>query len=575
MAVTLSPAFLDELRDKVPLSDLIGRKVKLTHKGKEHTGLCPFHKEKTPSFTVNDDKGFYHCFGCGAHGDQIKYLMESEKMPFMEAVEYLANMAGVKMPDPDPKAAARSERNAELLKLMECACRYFQSHLFGAAGAEARQYLIKRGMSSDLAKRFRLGYAPTGSGLLAHLTANKFSIKDMQAMGMVASNKEGNGHHDYFYDRVMFPVMNKRGQVIGFSGRMLHQGEPKYLKSPETDLFHKGELLYGLPQAIETVRKKNTALVVEGNVDVISLHGTGFTQAMAPLGTAFTEDQIRLLWTMCDEPVICFDGDGAGRKAMVRALNRALPMLRAGKSLKFAYLPDGMDPDDMIRKKSAKALQEEISGAKPLIWSLWQMLLDGRTLDTPERLAKLEKDAMETVSKIEDERVRSYYQREIQKRLKSLNNKEKKRFIATTLISPTDSPQLLAYLIVYPQVCADFLEEVMCSFHFSNELLQTALETLVSTILETPQITQDELWMCLSAKQQQFLESSVYQIKKNIQSDSEVATAIKHLLREIKKNALQQEITKKNQEYLMTEKPELKLELDVLKKEMDELIKNE
>ena len=573
MAIT--PAFLDELRDKVPLSDLIGRKVKLIHKGKEHTGLCPFHKEKTPSFTVNDDKGFYHCFGCGAHGDQIKYLMESEKMPFMEAVEYLANMAGVKMPEPDPKAAARNERHSELLRLMECACRYFQAHLFGAAGAEARQYLIKRGMSSDLAKRFRLGYAPSGSGLLAHLTANKFSIKDMQALGMIAPNKDGQGYHDYFYDRVMFPVMNRRGQVIGFSGRMLHQGEPKYLNSPETDLFHKGELLYGLPQAIETVRKKNTALVVEGNVDVISLHGAGFTQAMAPLGTAFTEDQIRLLWTMCDEPVICFDGDGAGRKAMVRALNRALPMLRAGKSLKFAYLPDGMDPDDMIRKKSVKALQEEIAGAKPFIWSLWQMLLDGRTLDTPERLAKLEKDAMDIVAKIEDERVRSYYQKEIQKRLASLNKKEKKRFLTTTLISPTDSPQLLAYLVVYPQVCADSLEEMLCCVHFSNSLLQTSLEVLVSTILATADVDEEALWNALNSKQQQALSDSVRQLKKNDLSEQEVRASIQHLLRENKKNIIQQEIVQKNQEYLMTEKPELKAELDALKKEMENLVKNE
>ena len=575
MPVTLNPAFLDELRDKVPLSDLIGRKVKLTHKGKEHTGLCPFHKEKTPSFTVNDDKGFYHCFGCGAHGDQIRYLMESEKMPFMEAVEYLANMAGVKMPAPDPKAAAQHERNSELLKLMECACRYFQGHLFGAAGAEARKYLIKRGMSSDLAKRFRLGYAPSGSGLLAHLTANKFSIKDMQAMGLVAPNKDGNGYHDYFYDRVMFPVMNRRGQVIGFSGRILHEGEPKYLNSPETDLFHKGDLLYGLPQAIETVRKKNTALVVEGNVDVISLHGAGFTQAMAPLGTAFTEDQIRLLWTMCDEPVICFDGDGAGRKAMVRALNRALPMLRAGKSLKFAYLPDGMDPDDMIRKKSVKALQEEIDGAKPFAWALWQMLLDGRTLDTPERLAKLEKDAMETVGKIGDERVRAYYQKEIQKRLQNLNKKGKKRFLTTALISPTDSPQLLAYIIVYPQICADFLEEIMGSFHFSNELLQSALETLATAILTASSIEELDLWAALDAKQQQALEEAVHHIKKSASSEDEIRAAIKRLLREIKKGALQQEITKKNQEYLLTERAELKAELDVLQKEMADLCKSE
>ena len=574
MAIT--PAFLDELRDKVPLSDLIGRKVKLTHKGKEHTGLCPFHKEKTPSFTVNDDKGFYHCFGCGAHGDQIKYLMESEKMPFMEAVEYLANMAGVKMPDPDPKAAARSERNSELLKLMECACRYFQTHLFGSAGADAKQYLIKRGMSSDLAKRFRLGYAPTGSGLLAHLTANKFSVKDIQAMGLIAPNRDGNGYHDYFYDRVMFPVMNRRGQVIGFSGRILHEGEPKYLNSPETDLFHKGDLLYGLPQAIETVRKKNAALVVEGNVDVISLHGAGFTQAMAPLGTAFTEDQIRLLWTMCDEPVICFDGDGAGRKAMVRALNRALPMLRAGKSLKFAYLPDGMDPDDMIRKKSAKALQEEIDGAKPLIWSLWQMLLDGRTLDTPERLAKLEKDAMDTVAKIEDGQVRSYYQKEIQKRLKGFGRQGKvKNTSVGSLISPSDSPQLLAYIVCYPNLCADFSEEIMHYFRFSNSILQMAFDTVMAELSTNSDITSENLWQMLGVEQQNLLQNAVQQLKKKTPSEDEIKQAIGGLIKNAKLRALREEIDRKNELYLKTENPELKAELTALNEEMKKLKETE
>lgn len=575
MPVTLSPAFLDELRDKVPLSDLIGRKVKLTHKGKEHTGLCPFHKEKTPSFTVNDDKGFYHCFGCGAHGDQIKYLMESEKMPFMEAVEYLANMAGVKMPEPDPKAAARNERNRELLRLMECACRYFQENLFGTIGSGAKQYLIKRGMSSDLAKRFRLGYAPTGSGLLAHLTANKFSIQDMQKMGLIAPNKDGNGYHDYFYDRVMFPVMNRRGHVIGFSGRILHDGEPKYLNSPETDLFHKGDLLYGLPQAIETVRKKNTALVVEGNVDVISLHGTGFTQAMAPLGTAFTEDQIRLLWSLCDEPVICFDGDGAGRKAMVRALKRALPILQAGKSLKFAYLPDGMDPDDMIRKKSAKALQEEIAGAKPLVWALWQMLLDGRSLDTPERLAKLEKEAMETVDQITDERVRMYYRKEIQKRLNALGRKEQSRFSATTLISPSDSPDLLGYLLVYPQISTNFLEDIIQSFHFRTPTLQMALEALVAELLESPQIEPDLLWQTLGPAQQTLLSPCVQKLKKTTLSNEQVRHALHHLLQTTKRQLLQEEINKKTKEYFATEKPEIKAELEALRKEIEKLNEDE
>ena len=373
----------------------------------------------------------------------------------------------------------------------------------------------------------------------------------------------------------MFPVMNRRGQVIGFSGRMLHKGEPKYLNSPETDLFHKGDLLYGLPQAIDTVRKKNTALVVEGNVDVISLHGAGFTQAMAPLGTAFTEDQIKLLWTLCDEPVICFDGDGAGRKAMIRALNRALPLLKAGKSLKFAYLPDGTDPDDVIHKRSVQAMQEVIEGAKPFIWAFWQMLLEGRTLDTPERLAKLEKDAMELVAKITDERVQVYYHKAIQKRLKMLGRKEMPRFSAVSLTSPSDSPQLLAYIVIYPQVCVAFLDEVMQYFHFASPVLQTSLEALEVALLDEPQITSDALWQVLGPAQQTALLPSIQQLKKHRLSDEAVRQAIQHLLQSVKRQVLQSEINRVNKEYFATERPELKEELQALRKEMDSLNKNE
>ena len=571
----IPPAFLDEIREKLPLSTIVSRKVKLTHKGREYTGLCPFHKEKTPSFTVNDDKGFYHCFGCGAHGDQIKFVMETEKMPFMEVVENLAQMAGLKMPAQDPKMVEQSEKRIVLLKIMETACRYFQTNLFSAIGREAQKYLIGRGMSSEIAKRFRLGFAPSGSGLYAHLVAEKFSVKDIQALGLIAPNKDGNGYHDYFYDRIMFPVMNRRGQVIGFSGRMLHKGEPKYLNSPETELFHKGDLLYGLPQAIETVRKKNIALVVEGNVDVISLYGAGFTQAMAPLGTAFTEDQIKLLWSMCDEPVICFDGDGAGQKAMVRALNRALPILRPGKSLKFAYLPEGMDPDDMIRKQSAKSFQEEIDGARPFIWALWQMLLSGRTLDTPERLAKLEKDAIEVVNKIEDTKVRNYYLKEIQKRLKNLG-RSKRRMPASLipLISPMDSPQLLAYIVMYPELSAPFVEEIGHYVHFSNPEMQTLCDQIIGILLDESNVTSEQLLSALSSEQQELLNPILQTMKKGQTNNEEVTAQIQSIIITAKKNVLKAEIDVKTKDYLENESPKLKEELAALQEEMKELMKN-
>ena len=567
--------FLDELREKIPLSELIGRKVKLTHKGREFTGLCPFHKEKTPSFTVNDDKGFYHCFGCGAHGDIIHFLTESEKMPFLEAVEYLANMAGMKMPEFSPQQAQIQKQQSILFEIMENACQFFQSHLFSDIGTEAKNYLVRRGMSSDMAKRFRLGYAPTGQSLLSHLTTKGFPIKECLSLGLIAKNRTGTGYHDYFYDRVMFPVMNKRGRVIGFSGRMLHQGEPKYLNSPETDLFHKGELLYGLPQALETVRKKNEALVVEGNMDVISLHGAGFTQAMAPLGTAFTEEQIKLLWTMCDEPVICFDGDGAGQKAMMRAVKRALPILRPGKSLRFAYLPNGFDPDDMIRKKSPEAFEEELKSARPFVDALWQMLIEGRTLNTPERKAKLEQDIKDAVTLIQDVSVRTYYQQEMTKKMRNFVFKKKtsKQILTANLTSPTQSPQLLAYLVSYPEQSALFAEDLM---HYMPE--QDALNTfsdVIAYLTDSPDLTYETLWEKLSLEQQDFLKSSVDSVRSKGLDNEIILAQLQALINTHKRTFLIQEIADKNKLYLETENPEIKKEIDVLNQELHNLIQTE
>ena len=567
--------FLDELREKIPLSELIGRKVKLTHKGREYTGLCPFHKEKTPSFTVNDDKGFYHCFGCGAHGDIIRFLTESEKMPFLEAVEYLANMAGMKMPEFSPQQAQIQKQQSVLFEIMECACQFFQAHLFSTIGTEAKNYLVRRGMSSDMAKHFRLGYAPTGQGLYAYLTDKGFSVKECLSLGLIAKNKDGNGYHDYFYDRVMFPVMNKRGRVIAFSGRMLHQGEPKYLNSPETDLFHKGELLYGLPQALETVRKKNEALVVEGNMDVISLHGAGFTQAMAPLGTAFTEEQIKLLWTMCDEPVICFDGDGAGQKAMMRAVKRALPILRPGKSLRFAYLPNGLDPDDMIRQKSAAAFEEELKSARPFVEALWQMLLEGRTLNTPERKAKLEQDIKDTVALIQDNSVRTYYQQEMAKKMRALVFKKQtnKQMLTANLTSPTQSPQLLAYLIAYPAQSAVFAEDLM---HYmpTQDTLNTFAD-VTAHLTDTPNLTYETLWEKLSPEQQDFLQSSVESVRSKQLDGETITTQLQTLINAHKRTFLIQEIAEKNKLYLETEDSSIKTEIDALNQELHRLMHSE
>lgn len=499
--MSFPPRFLDELRDRIAISSIVGKKVKLTKKGKEYLGLCPFHHEKTPSFTVNDEKGFYHCFGCGAHGDIIRFLTDGEKMPFLEAVEHLAHMAGLPMPQMSPAHIEMENKQRTLIEIMEEACQFFQKRLLGKDGEKARNYLQTRGITPEVAKEFRLGYAPSGSGLLAYITEKNISLKECISLGLIVDNKTRKMKHDYFYDRVMFPILDKRKRVIAFGGRLMEKGEPKYLNSPETDLFHKGEQLYALPNALEMIRKTNQAILVEGYMDVIALHSAGFTNAVAPLGTAFTESQLRLLWQECDEPIICFDGDKAGRTASGRALLRALPILTPGKSLQFVFLPDTFDPDDMIRKKSPEAFQNAISGAKSFSYALWNMLLENRSIDTPERKAKLEKDALEAVSKIQNASIRSYYTKEIRKKLWALDRRKKSKTKlsfndAQTIGRPQqdilEGRMLLAYLIYYPQIAQNFIEDISL-IKLSENILQEIMNTVLEKLFENPEITSQQL----------------------------------------------------------------------------------
>lgn len=499
--MSFPPRFLNELRDRISVSSIVGKKVKLTKKGREYLGLCPFHHEKTASFTVNDEKGFYHCFGCGAHGDIIRFLTDCERLPFLEAVEHLAHLAGLSVPQSSPAYKEMENKQKTLIEIMELACQFFQKRLFETDGEKARNYLKKRGITSEVAKQFRLGYAPTGSALLSYLTEKNISLKDSISLGLIVENSIRKMKHDYFYDRIMFPILDKRKRVIGFGGRLMEKGEPKYLNSPETDLFHKGNQLYALPNALETIRKTNQAILVEGYMDVIALHSAGFTNAVAPLGTAFTESQLQLLWDECDEPIICFDGDKAGRNASARALSRALPILSPGKSLQFVFLPDSFDPDDMIRKKSPQAFQEAINGAKPFSYALWNMLLENRSIDTPERKAKLEKDTMELISKIKNNSIRTYYIREMRKKLLALNKVEKHKTKlsfndAQTISKPQkdvlEGRMLLAYLIRYPQIAQNFIEDISL-IKLNEHILQKIMDTVLGKIFENPNITSEQL----------------------------------------------------------------------------------
>ena len=401
--------FLDEIRARVGLAETIQRRTRLVRKGREWTGLCPFHNEKSPSFTVNEDKGFFHCFGCGAHGDVIGFVMQAENLGFVEAIERLAAEAGLEVPKPTPEARERAARDATLHDAMEAACRFFQAQLAAGAGATALSYLGRRGLDAASIERFRLGYAPAGQGLLKQHLLREFPEALLEAAGLIARREGGDSTFDYFRDRVMFPILDRGGRVIAFGGRVLGDAKPKYLNSPETPVFHKGGVLYGLSWAREGVRQGASIVVTEGYMDVIALHRAGITGAVAPLGTALTEDQLGELWRLASEPVLCFDGDAAGQRAAARAVERALPLLRAGRSLQFAVLPQGEDPDTLIARYGSARMREVLAQARPLAEFLWSIELAAKLVNTPERRADLSSRLMARAGQIADETLQREY----------------------------------------------------------------------------------------------------------------------------------------------------------------------
>ena len=383
------PAFLDEIRARVPLAQVIQRRMRLVKRGREYSGLCPFHNEKSPSFTVNEEKGFFHCFGCGVHGDVIGFVMQSQNLGFLEAVEALAGEAGLEVPKATPQEREKAVRQKTLGEVMEAACAFYQSQLQARAGAGAKAYLERRGLDDAAIERFRLGYAPAGSGLLKQHLARDFPEPMLLEAGLLGQKEEREDTFDYFRDRVMFPILDRAGRVIAFGGRVMGDAKPKYLNSPDTPIFHKGSVLYGLSWARIGIGKGAELVVTEGYMDVIALHRAGFEGAVAPLGTALTEGQLGEVWRLADEPVLCFDGDAAGQRAASRALARALPLLKPGKSLRFATLPAGEDPDTLIGKFGASAMQGVLKAAQPLAEVLWAQELTARPIDTPERKADL------------------------------------------------------------------------------------------------------------------------------------------------------------------------------------------
>ncbi len=416
--MAIPPQFIEELRNRLSIAAIVGRRVRLQKRGRDHTGLCPFHNEKTPSFTVSEEKGFFHCFGCGAHGDAVGFVMRSESLSFPEAVERLAREAGLIVPASTPEERDRAERQATLHGVLEAATAWYEAQLRAAAGRPGIEYLKRRGMRDETVARFRLGYAPDSrTALKDALSKSGFGEDLMLEAGLIIRPDDGRPTYDRFRGRVMFPIADRRGRIIAFGGRILEAGEPKYLNSPETPVFHKGRMLYGLAQASQAAREGGEVVVCEGYMDVIALVEAGFPAAVAPLGTALTEEQIGELWRLAPEPVLCFDGDAAGQRAAGRAVERALPLLQPGRSLRFAILPAGDDPDSMIRAHGVEAMREVMERARPLVSVLWDQELAARPADTPERRAGLRQRLRDRIRVIAERTVYEDYRAEIEQRL--------------------------------------------------------------------------------------------------------------------------------------------------------------
>jgi DNA primase len=416
------PQFLDELKARLPVSEVVGRRVKLTRSGREFKGLSPFNKEKTPSFFVNDQKQAWFDFSSGKNGSIFNFVMETEGVSFPEAVERLAAMAGLPLPKISREDEAREAKRKTLHEVMELAARFFADTLAGRAGAKARGYLADRGLDPATQLKFRLGYAPAERfALKEHLGGQGVPVEDMAEAGLLVAGADIPVPYDRFRDRVMFPITDWRGRVIAFGGRALEKDvQAKYLNSPETPLFHKGGTLYNIAAARQAAHEGAAVVTVEGYVDVIAMVTAGFPAAVAPLGTALTEDQLGLIWKMADEPVLCFDGDGAGLRAAYRAVDLAMPRLAPGKSLKFALLPQGQDPDDLLRSGGREAVAEVIAAARPLAAMLWARETEGHAFDTPERRAALEARLNAVTATIGDDAVRRYYRQEFNERLVQL-----------------------------------------------------------------------------------------------------------------------------------------------------------
>ena len=414
--MSLPNGFLDELRSRICLSDVVGRKVQWDlRKSNQARGdmwaPCPFHQEKTASFHVDDNKGFYYCFGCQAKGDAIGFIKETENVNFIEAVEILASEVGLQMPEFDPKSKEKADRNKILLEIMEQSVNFFRLTLNSKQGKHALEYLKKRGLYADAIERFEIGFAPADQTILTQKLIDKgYDLDAIIETGMSAKSDEGNRIYDRFRGRIMFPIRDSRGRCIAFGGRSLDPvARAKYLNSPETPLFDKGSNLYNLVSARSAVGRGEPLIVTEGYMDVIALDSGNFNGAIAPLGTAITEKQLQLMWRISPEPIIALDGDKAGLRAAYRLIDLSLPLLQTGKALRFSIMPEGKDPDDLIRNEGASSFKNLIDEAVPMVDLIWRRETEGKSFDSPERRAGLDKSLSDVIALIKEKNLKNHY----------------------------------------------------------------------------------------------------------------------------------------------------------------------
>ena len=486
---------LEDIRSRIVLTDVVGKQVTLTRKGSEHSGLCPFHNEKTPSFTVSENKGFYHCFGCGAHGDVISFVMNTEGLSFPETVERLAAEAGLEVPVETPAARAEAKRRADLYDVVEAACGWFEAQLSEPAGQGALDYLRNRGLRDETIAQFRLGYAPDASaGLTVTLKANGATEDQILEAGLMRYPDDGRAPYPFFRDRVIFPIADRRDRIIAFGGRLMGDAKAaKYVNSPDTPLFDKGRNLYNFGAARQASFDTGQLVVAEGYMDVSALSQAGITASVAPLGTALTEDQIRALWRLAAEPILCIDGDKAGRRAAGRAAERVLPLLQPGKSHCFALLPPGEDPDSLIGRQGGGAMRQLLETAQPLSAVLWRLEAGAGPVDTPERRADLQARLTKRANEIIEPTVRQYYRDAIRDRLQAEFRPEgnRRRSMAARGNSGAhirnrvqqqirrEQQAILATLINHPQL-RDVFDERLAEIAFDSDLdnLRQQLQSL-------------------------------------------------------------------------------------------------